>query len=66
MTKSDFFLSLGIGVFLGTFIIAFGENYFDNSNTNRIRSAIEVCEKSLPRDQNCKIVAIPIVKEEIK
>lgn len=64
MTKSDFFLAVCVGVFVGVFIIAFGETYFDNSNTNRIRSAIEVCEKSLPRDQNCKIVAIPVVKDK--
>ena len=64
MTKTDFLLAFCIGAFIALFTVAFVETYSDNSNTNRIRSAIAVCEKSLPRDQNCKIIAIPIVKTD--
>jgi hypothetical protein len=30
------------------------------SDNTKYRQAIQECEQSLPRDQNCKIIAIPI------
>ena len=30
-----------------------------NSYKNIVDTAIKECEKSLPRDQNCKIIAVP-------
>lgn len=33
------------------------------SYKNVVDNAIKECEKSLPRDQHCKIVALPVDKE---
>lgn len=33
------------------------------SHKNIVETAIKECEKSLPRDQHCKIVALPVSKD---
>ena len=33
------------------------------SYKNIVDNAIKECEKSLPRDQHCKIIALPVDKE---
>jgi len=37
--------------------------HFTDSNVSRYKTAIAECEKSLPRDQYCKVIAVPIEKE---
>ena len=55
------------GMFMGAFIaiVAIGatNDLSRNSPTNIIRNAINECEKSLPRDQHCYIIAVPPDKD---
>jgi hypothetical protein len=55
------------GIFLGVFItiVTLGaiSDLSQNSPQNIIKSAINDCEKSLPRDQHCTIIAVPISKD---
>lgn len=48
------FIGIAIGIFLtGIFID------HDGTKFNTMQKAIEDCEKTLPRNKNCKIIAIP-------
>jgi len=55
------------GMFMGAFItvVAIGatSDLSQNSPQNIIRNAINECEKSLPRDQHCTIIAVPVDKD---
>ncbi len=55
------------GMFMGAFIavVAIGatNDLSQNSPTNIMRNAINECEKSLPRNQHCTIIAVPIDKD---
>ena len=50
-----FFLGLWVGVILCGAAERFGDSYY-----NRTQTLLKECEKSLPRDQNCKLVALPV------
>ena len=45
------------GVLAGWFMAAM-LNVLPFSNSSRYRAAIAECEKSLPRDQNCKVIGV--------
>ena len=55
------------GMFMGAFIaiVAIGatNDLSRNSPTNIIRNAINECEKNLPRNQHCYIIAVPPDKD---
>ena len=55
------------GMFMGAFIavVAIGatNDLSRNSPSNVIKNAINECEKSLPRDQHCTIIAVPTDKD---
>lgn len=55
------------GMFMGAFIavVAIGaiNDISENSDRNIIRRAVDKCEKSLPRDQHCYIIAVPPDKD---
>lgn len=45
------------GILVGLFIAAF-LNVMPFSDAAKYRSAIEECEKSIPRDQHCRIIGV--------
>lgn len=48
-------INIALGIFIGLAIF----NYFPGTLLKSARTAIEECEKTLPRDQHCIITAIP-------
>lgn len=58
----DILWTLLIGAWIGIMGCSFAEKYGD-SYYNRQKTLIEDCEKSLPRDQNCKLIAVPVSKD---
>lgn len=52
-----------VGCFAGMFIFAGALSMIPNSLVKQANEAIKECEKSLPRDQNCKIIALPVDKD---
>lgn len=59
--NSDFsILFLLIGVLMGFVLV----NFFPGSLLKTAKTAIEECEKNLPRNQHCIINAIPESKNE--
>lgn len=55
--------TLFIGAMIGLMAMAFAVDKTQGSYYNIVNTAIKECEKSLPRDQHCKIVALPVDKE---
>lgn len=53
-----------MGVFVGLVIFTVLLRIIPASNVYKYIAAIEACENSLPRDQNCKINAIPKEPED--
>lgn len=51
------------GCFVGMFVFAGALSMIPTSLVKQANDAVHECEKSLPRDQNCKIVALPVDKE---
>jgi hypothetical protein len=49
------------GLLFGVFSVAALMDISPNSYSNIVNTALKECEKSLPRDQHCKIVAIPVI-----
>jgi hypothetical protein len=47
------------GLFAGIFIVVALQSASDTSYKNIVENAIKKCEKSLPRDQHCIIIAVP-------
>mgnify|MGYP003350729376 CR=1 FL=1 len=47
------------GFFVGVFVAVGVEESKSDSPTNIVKSAIEVCEQTLPRTQHCVITAVP-------
>ena len=57
--KNDGFFDVILGIVCGL-IVAAGLTIFpDTSYYNTVKNAKDECEKSLPRDQKCVIIAIP-------
>jgi len=57
----DTLWTLLIGIWFGIMLCSAAEKFGD-SYYNRTKNLLEQCEKSLPRDQNCKLVALPVDK----
>lgn len=53
MTK-DHFYSILLGFFISAIL-----NTMPFADAEKYRQAIEQCEKSLPRDQNCVVIGVP-------
>ena len=51
-----------IGIFLGAWLFA-GMLIVFPSYHRKATTAIEACEATLPRDQHCTIIAIPVSKD---
>ena len=51
------------GAFIGIFIVIALIDTSPTSHKNIVENALKECEKSLPRDQHCTIVAIPPSKD---
>lgn len=58
-TLATFFL----GAFIAILVLVGLIDVSPNSHKNIVENAIKECEKSLPRDQHCKIVALPVDKD---
>lgn len=54
----NFILGMYIGILA---FIAFVEN--TDSITRRANDAITECQKHLPRDEHCRVVALPVSKD---
>ena len=44
------------------FVLFLVINNLPGTPTSKYRAAIEECERTLPRNQKCKIIAIPVVE----
>jgi hypothetical protein len=51
------------GLLFGIFGMAAAIDISPTSYYNVVNTALKECEKSLPRDQNCKIIALPVDKD---
>lgn len=51
------------GMFAGAILLTVLVSESPTSYHNIVTKAISECEKSLPRDQHCKIIAVPQEKE---
>ena len=51
------------GTVIGMFIVVALIGSSPTSHKNIVENALKECEKSLPRDQHCKIVAVPVDKD---
>mgnify|MGYP003348100252 CR=1 FL=1 len=51
------------GCFVGMFVFAGALSMIPTSLVKQANDAVQECEKSLPRDQHCKVVALAIVKD---
>ena len=61
MKAGEFFWTLLLGLWMGVMLCGAAEKLGD-SYYNRTKALIDECQKSLPRDQNCKLVALPVDK----
>jgi uncharacterized membrane-anchored protein YhcB (DUF1043 family) len=59
----ELFLTFLIGILVGALMSMLIANVTPGSYKNIVNDAIKDCEKSLPRDQHCTIVAIPPSKD---
>lgn len=63
MNNSDSFVGFFIlGICVGLIIFAMSLIFIPGTTFQQGLSAIENCEKTLPRDQHCIIMAIPVEK----
>ena len=62
MNNSHNFVSFIFGIYFGAIILILALILIPGSVTKQGRTALEECEKSLPRDQHCIITAIPVEK----
>jgi hypothetical protein len=51
------------GVGFGIFLISTFQTFNTESSVNIVGTAKAECEKSLPRDQHCVMVALPVSKD---
>jgi hypothetical protein len=59
----DTLATLFFGGFIAVVLLMAAIDLSPTSYKNVVDNALKECEKSLPRDQHCKIVALPIDKE---
>lgn len=59
----DTLATLAFGGMIAILGLMFLIDISPNSHKNIVENAIKQCEKSLPRDQHCTIVALPISKD---
>jgi len=52
-----------IGGTIGGILISAALINFSDSTTKRVTEMVKECEKSLPRDQHCYIIAVPPDKD---
>ena len=57
--KDDGFVGVILGITFGFIIVSVATLFSDSSYYNVVKNAKTECEKSLPRDQKCVIIAIP-------
>lgn len=57
------FATFVLGGFTALILLMIAIDLSPNSHKNIVETAIKECEKSLPRDQHCKIVALPVSKD---
>jgi hypothetical protein len=62
-TFGDFFATFLFGGLVAVMVLMGLIETSPTSHKNVVDNAIKECEKSLPRDQHCKIIAIPETKE---
>lgn len=55
--------TLFMGGLIAVFILVAAIDLSPTSYKNIVDNAIKECEKSLPRDQHCKIIALPVDKD---
>lgn len=55
--------TLFAGTVIGIFIVVALIDTSPTSHKNIVENALKDCEQSLPRDQHCKIVALPVDKD---
>ena len=56
---AGFFVGTFFGFLIGIFVYNAVENINADSDRNKLKMAIEVCEQTLPRTQHCVITAVP-------
>ena len=59
MKENEFYIGFGLGSIV-MFLIMWG---FSDATSFSVQKAKEECEKSLPRDQHCYIIAVPPNKD---
>lgn len=52
-----------IGWFVGIMLSAVVVNFTSGATEDHVKSLIRDCERELPRNQNCVIVALPVSKD---
>jgi hypothetical protein len=60
---NETFATFLLGAFVAILVLVGLIDVSPNSHKNIVENAIKECEKSLPRDQHCKIVALPVDKD---
>jgi hypothetical protein len=55
--------SMALGSFTTAMVIGAYQDLNENSDRNIIRKAVHNCEKSLPRNEHCYIIAVPPSKD---
>lgn len=59
----DTLATLFLGGLIAVLMLVAAMDLSPTSYKNVVDNAIKECEKSLPRDQHCKIVALPVDKD---
>ena len=59
MNNDSEIVSFIFGMFFGVLILILALTFIPGSVTKQGKTVLEECEKSLPRDQYCTIIAIP-------
>ena len=60
---NDIFPPFLIGLFTGLFIAIGLQNLSDTSYKNIVENNLKQCEKNLPRNEHCYIIAVPPSKD---
>ena len=56
--NTDFYFGVSLGTILGM-IITLAIVLWPGNFVSRAHDALQKCEKSLPRDQSCKLIGVP-------
>lgn len=57
MNSDDYFGGIAVGFVLGL-LVAILLSSVPSSGLQQYKKALEECEKSLPRDQHCKVIGV--------